>query len=133
MEHIQQPNEERRKSVFHIMDHAGSEGEISHLKSELALMQRKYDRLSQKEKRLQASTAVQSRLYRVAVIVSSLAGVASRLEREGSRAEAVRRFLPSSECGRQQLRNEAEDASANPQQGLIRAPCVAASMLISYA
>ena len=53
MEHIQQPNEERRKSVFHIMDSGGSDGEISHLKSELALMQRKYERLVQKEKRLQ--------------------------------------------------------------------------------
>ena len=52
MDHIQQPNEERRKSVFQIMD-SPHDNEIAHLKSELTLMQRKHDRLAQKEKRLQ--------------------------------------------------------------------------------
>ena len=58
MEAIQQPNEVRRKSVFHIMDHPGADSEVAHLKSELALMQRKHDRLMQKEKRLQVCVGI---------------------------------------------------------------------------
>ena len=48
MEAYQQPNLERQKTVFHL-----DASESGQLKSELLLLQKKFDRLEQKEKRMQ--------------------------------------------------------------------------------
>ena len=50
MEHIQRPSLDRRNTVFGL-----EASDSAQLKSELVLMQRKYERLEQKEKRLQVT------------------------------------------------------------------------------
>jgi hypothetical protein len=49
MEHFQQPPTGRRGTVFSL-----DSSETAQLKSELMLLQKKFDRLEQKEKRMQA-------------------------------------------------------------------------------
>ena len=50
MEHFQKPSMDRRNTVFSL-----DSSETAQLKSELMLLQRKFDRLEQKEKRMQVS------------------------------------------------------------------------------
>lgn len=52
MEHIENPTSARRNTIF-CLETASDQ---SHLKTELVLLQRKYERLAQKEHRMQAST-----------------------------------------------------------------------------
>ena len=56
MEHIQQPSRDRRNTVF-----SPDSSDIAQLKSEHMLLQRKFDRLEQKEKRMQVGGAYVNR------------------------------------------------------------------------